>query len=91
MRYLTTLVSRLAFAALAGLPMSALAGISEDCRKDLECIPAFMLENDAGGRDVWNREGAAHFDQALAEARAAAASVTDEPACTMALRAYLKS
>ena len=76
---------------LAALPALAAAGVSDDCRTDLDSIPAFMLENDAGGRDVWNREGAAHFDQALSEARAAVASVADEPACTVALRAYLRA
>lgn len=76
---------------LALFPVVAAAGVAEDCARDLESIPAFLLDNDAGGRDVWAREGAKHFETALSEARTAVAAVTDEPGCTVALRAYLKA
>jgi diadenosine tetraphosphatase ApaH/serine/threonine PP2A family protein phosphatase len=70
---------------------AAWAGVAEECRQDLDSLPAYLLANDAGGRDAWNRYGEAHFSHAIDEARTAVAAVADESACTQALRTYLKA
>jgi C-terminal processing protease CtpA/Prc len=76
---------------LTGASTLSMAGVADECRQDLESIPGYLLANDAGGRDAWDRYGEAHFNRAMDEARAAVAGVTDESACVEILRSYLKS
>ena len=80
-----------AFVFTATLAGTACADAAKDCLADLESIPAFLLANDAGGRDSWDRQGRKHFDEALARARTAVAKIEDPAACTVELRAYLKA
>jgi len=80
--------------ALAQAPAAEAAAdgsITAECQRDLDSLPAFMLANDAGGRDAWNRFGEKHFDEAMKQAVAALASVKDSATCTAMLRVYLKS
>jgi hypothetical protein len=62
---------------------------AEDCRRDLADLPGFMQENDAGGKDQLARQGAAHFEAALAEADAQADAVQSDDACFGVIRNYL--
>ena len=64
---------------------------SEQCILDLEAIPAFLAENDTGGKDELKQWGQAHFDEALAKARQDAAQVQDAKMCRQAINAYLKA
>ena len=68
----TTLIAR---RHIAGLLLVAswrawCATPAEDCKRDLADLPGFMLENDAGGKDTHQRQGAAHFEAALEIGRA---------------------
>ena len=67
------------------------ASPAEDCRRDLADLPGFMLENDAGGKDQLARQGAAHFDAALAEANQQADAVQTDDACFGVIRNYLRA
>jgi len=67
------------------------ATVAEECAIDLEAIPGFLLENDAGAKDELAQWGQAHFDAALTQARADVARVQDQEACRIALNAYLKA
>jgi hypothetical protein len=64
---------------------------SENCLKDLEVIPPFLLENDAGAKDELATMGQAHFDVAMAQAREGAAEAGDSAACDKVLNGYLKA
>ena len=68
---------------------AGLAAPVDDCRHDLDELPAFMLENDAGGTDLRQRQGAPHLDDALAVARASAAAIQVDDECGAILRKYL--
>ena len=70
---------------------AAFATPATDCRRDLDELPGFMLENDAGGKDLLERQGAAHLDAALAAARAAAAAIESDDACGRILSTYLQA
>jgi hypothetical protein len=63
----------------------------EQCRTDLESIPAFLLANDTGAPDELGQRGQAHFDAALVQARSSADHAQDNQACDQALNEYLKS
>ncbi len=65
------------------------AAPAEDCQHDLAELPGFMLENDAGGQDLQQRYGSAHFATALATAQVEAASVQADDDCLPVLRKYL--
>src|SRR5215472_7870651 len=75
-------------AALAAAPAQSVAA---QCVTDLESIPGFMLENDAGGKDELQQLGQAHFDAALAQAREAAAHASDIETCDKIIKGYLKA
>jgi hypothetical protein len=61
------------------------------CQMDLEAIPGILLENDTGAKAHLAQFGQKHFDDAFAEAKAAAAGVTDDIACEQILQRYLKA
>jgi hypothetical protein len=75
--------------ALGACAIPAFADVRTDCEKDLDSLPSFLLANDAGGRNAWDRLTPAHFDDAMRRARATLSSVTDEAGCNQALRVYL--
>jgi len=76
---------------LAGVLLDAHAGdIADACVADLDALPDFLVANDAGGRDIVARRGAA-LDEALARARARAREAIDDDACVDALRGYLRA
>ena len=89
MRYKTTrwIAALLALCAA----QAACATPADECRRDLDELPAFMLENDAGGKDLLERQGAAHMDAALATARASAAAVQADADCQPVLATYLQA
>ena len=61
------------------------------CATDLEAIPGILLENDTGAKAHLAQRGQKHFDDAMTEAREAAARVPDAAACEQLLRRYLKA
>lgn len=67
------------------------ATLSEECAIDLEAIPSFLQENDAGARDELAQWGQPHFDNALTKAREEVARVQDREECRIALNSYLKA
>jgi len=67
------------------------SSVGDSCARDLEPIPAFLLENDAGGKDLQALRGDGVLMAALHKARAAAAQAGDEKACLNALNGYLKT
>ncbi len=67
------------------------ASVAEDCRRDLDALPAFLLENDTGAKDELAQWGQAHFDAAMAKARQDAETAQDADACKKVLNAYLKN
>ena len=70
---------------------AAFATPAADCRRDLDELPGFMLENDAGGKDLLERQGAAHLDDALATARASADAIQADVDCGPVLSTYLQA
>ena len=58
---------------------------------DLEVIPGILLQNDPGAKAHLAQFGQKHFDDAFAQAKEAAAGVTDGAACEQVLRRYLKA
>ncbi len=64
---------------------------AQDCRRDLDDLPGFLLENDAGGKDAQARYGSAHFEAALAAAQSAAAAVKSDADCLPVLSKYLEA
>ena len=70
-------------------PVSA-AENNEQCLKDLNSLPAFILENDAGGKALYEKKGKEYFDHLLDTARIASAASTDNKACNKAISTYLK-
>lgn len=69
----------------------AFASPADDCRRDLDELPAFMLENDAGGKDLLERQGAPHLEDALATARTGAAAIQADDDCGPILGTYLQA
>jgi C-terminal processing protease CtpA/Prc len=67
------------------------ASVAKSCISDLDAIPAFLLENDAGAKDHLAHQGQAHFDAALAAARKAAAHAQNANDCNKVLNDYLKA
>ncbi|HVW06984.1 MAG TPA: S41 family peptidase [Bryobacteraceae bacterium] len=61
------------------------------CIADLESLPGFLLENDAGARDHLAQFGQKHFDDALAEARTAASQIRGNASCAPVLNKYLRA
>ena len=65
--------------------------VAQLCQMDLETIPGILLENDTGAKAHLAQFGQKHFDDAFAEAKDAAAKVTDNVACEQVLQHYLKA
>jgi Peptidase family S41 len=64
---------------------------AQQCLLDLDAIPGFLLDNDTGAQAHLAQFGQRHFDDALAEAKEAAAQVSDAAACEQVLQRYLKA
>ena len=88
----------LALAAGAGGPAQAQAaasaeqslGAGDACAKDLEALPGFLMENDAGARELLPQRGEQALSAALLRARGEAAQIADDKACLALLNSYLK-
>jgi hypothetical protein len=65
--------------------------VSRECVMDLESIPGFLSENDAGAKDELALLGQAHFDHAFTQARQVAAQAQDAATCRDALTQYLRA
>jgi Peptidase family S41 len=93
-RYLAFAAGALALLALGSVVEVDAAPADADadrCVMDLETLPSFLLENDAGAKDEMRQFGPAHFAAALSEARAEASTVADAQACANVLKRYLRS
>ncbi|HLO95889.1 MAG TPA: S41 family peptidase [Burkholderiaceae bacterium] len=65
-------------------------GAGDACARDLEAIPGFLMENDAGARDLLPQRGEQAMAAALLRARGEAAQIADDRACLTLLNNYLK-
>lgn len=65
-------------------------GAGDACAKDLEAMPAFLMENDAGARELLPQRGEQSMAAALLKARSEAAQIADDKACLALLNNYLK-
>lgn len=74
--------------ARTGADLALSAG--DACGRDLEAIPPFLMENDAGARDLLTQRGEPALAAALLRARADAAQIADDRACLTLLTNYLK-
>jgi len=81
----------LALGAVSAVDAAPATAAAERCAMDLEVLPSFLLENDAGAKDELQQFGQAHFDAALSQARTEAGTVADAEACARALNRYLRS
>ena len=81
----------LALGAVTEVDAAPANAVADRCVMDLEALPSFLLENDAGAKDELQQLGQAHFDAALRQARTEAGAVTDGEACAHALNRYLRS
>lgn len=63
--------------------------VGDDCLKDLNYLPDFLLRNDAGAKDRVAQVGGPALDQALETAREEAGNARTERACNAALTGYL--
>jgi peptidase S41-like protein len=85
-----TTVMGLALAACFSL--NCFAGpAAEACVKDLDALPSFLLENDAGARDRLAQLGQKYFDDALAEAKSAASQIRGNASCAPVIQKYLRA
>jgi len=62
---------------------------AQSCGRDLDAIPAFMVANDAGGKDELAQKGQKHFDDALGVAKADAAKISTDSECYPIMQKYL--
>ena len=69
---------------------SAVLSAGDACARDLEALPGFLMENDAGARDLLTQRGEPVLAAALLKARADAAQIADDRACLALLNSYLK-
>jgi len=65
-------------------------GAGDACAKDLEALPGFLMENDAGARELLPQRGEQAMAAALLKARGEAAQIADDKACLALLNNYLK-
>ena len=83
-------VTGLALAACFSL--NCFAGPAADaCVKDLESLPAFLLENDAGARDHLAQFGQKYLDAALADAKTEASQIRGNASCAPVITKYLRA
>ncbi len=71
------------------LALLFVATLPSDCLTDLNFLPTFLAKNDPGATPAIQQKGQALFDRALADARAKAATVTDDKGCRQVLLDYL--
>ncbi|MGQ9425133.1 S41 family peptidase [Gilvimarinus sp. F26214L] len=88
-----SLLTRLTIACTVLLfSLNAFAGnVAESCLEDLNYLPRFLQENDAGGRDRIKRVGKNTLDRALETARERVRRAETERSCEFALKDYLSN
>lgn len=64
---------------------------AENCKKDLDFIPAFLLENDAGAKDHRQHNGQEKLDIAYSEARNRLKEISSANECDVLIKSYLLS
>lgn len=62
---------------------------SHECLLDLKALPEFILNNDAGGKDIFQEKGELYFSTALQKSEQKIASVMSSNDCQSVLRDYL--
>lgn len=87
----TRTLTGLALSACFSLNCFAQGPAAVACTKDLEDIPGFLLENDTGARVQLAQFGQKYFDDALAEAKSAAAQIRGNASCEPVIRKYLRA
>jgi hypothetical protein len=85
-----TILQGLVLAACLSLNCFAQGPAATACVQDLETIPGFLLENDAGARDHLAQLGQKYFDDAFAEAKTAALQIRGNASCLPVITKYLK-
>lgn len=90
LRVVVAVLIVLALGAVTGAAAAPATAAADRCTTDLEALPSFLLENDAGAKDELRQFGQAHFDAALSRARAEAGRVADAEACARVLNRYLR-
>ena len=88
---MTKAVSQFALAFCFSLNSFAQGTSAISCTTDLDAIPSFLLENDTGARDHLAQFGQKYFDDAMAEAKSAAAQIRGNASCTPVIRKYLRA
>lgn len=63
--------------------------LPQECLLDLQALPAFILNNDAGGKDIFQEKGEFYFSTALQKSEQKIASVMSSNDCQSVLRDYL--
>jgi hypothetical protein len=86
-----SIATGLALAACFALNGQVQGPAAAACVKDLESIPSFLLENDAGARVHLAQLGQKYFDDALAEAKKEAAQIDNDHSCAFAISKYLQA
>lgn len=85
------ILTGLALAAWCTLNCFAQGPAAVACVRDLEALPAFLLENDTGARDHLAQFGQKYFDDALAEAKTAALQIRGNASCAPVISKYLRT
>jgi hypothetical protein len=80
-----------ALAACFALDCLAQGPPAAACIKDLESIPSFLLENDAGARAHLAQFGQKYFDDAMAAAKNEAAQIDGDRSCGFVIAKYLRT
>ncbi len=81
----------LALAACFSLNGFAQGPAAIACTKDLETIPVFLLENDTGAPQHLAQFGQKYFDDALTDAKSAAAQIRGNASCAPVIIKYLRT
>ncbi len=64
--------------------------LQQECLRDLNALPEFIVDNDAGGKDIFQEKGALYFSLALQESEQGIAGVVTDKDCQRILRTYLQ-
>ncbi len=83
------LLSIIGSLALSFSVVSHAQSLIEDCKKDLEFIPVFLLENDSGARDHLVHHGQNTLDAAFRKTSDEINSISTETQCDAQLKNYL--
>lgn len=70
--------------------VAAATPVNKQCLNDLNELPSFILENDAGGKFLYKKKGKEYFEHLLEQARVDATASTDNKTCNNAITTYLK-